>query len=43
MDVSGGECHRMPPAVVAEDGEVYAVFPPVADDEFCGEWRPQIN
>lgn len=34
-------CHRHPPKIM-DDGLIgRSVWPRVADDEWCGEWRPQ--
>lgn len=41
-----GYCRRMPPTAVwfrprmGGDNSEYALFPAVADEDWCGEWQP---
>ncbi len=34
------ECHRFPPAVFAAGNQIYNMFPVVAADTVCGEFKP---
>lgn len=39
-----GGCHIYPPEiVVAKDGAIVSMFPPVPPDETCGEWLSGDN
>ena len=36
-------CHRYPPAVVMDSEGACYTFAPVADDDFCGEYKRKTN
>lgn len=38
-----GECHRMPPTpAIGEDGDTFAIRPPVDDWQTCGEFKASL-
>lgn len=39
LDSQTGHCRRMPPTVVAFDGQIGNAFPMTHADEWCGEHR----
>lgn len=36
-----GECHRLPPQIVATVQGMGAGFPQVAAEQWCAEWHPE--
>lgn len=39
--VGEGQCHRHPPMVFDDLGELKSGWPPTKADEFCGEHKPK--
>ena len=39
-----GDCRRYPPtAFLPNPGQTASFFPPVQDQNFCGEWSPKLS
>lgn len=37
-----GECHRYPPAIMADDEGTYSSFPDIACFAWCGEFKRRV-
>jgi hypothetical protein len=37
-----GECRRYPPAIGDKTGSRNAAWPTTFDDDWCGEWKPDV-